>query len=367
MKKSFIGAALALCTSVSVLAVDARAQQVLVTRDTFGRPNAWEIAKNPRVMDEFAVHVAVQRFLLELEVLQCESTRPLSPTDRAICLSTVARAKTMVSDQIAKGGSGPTMQFDLGAVLYAQGENAKAAATLRDALTKFPNADGAHAAWLTYAFANSKLDRPDLECEGWDHYLAEEPNPGRRLVPTLNRAEANMRGHRLTEAIEDYRLVEQLAGTTIGTTETGVLAVWGLAIALDRQGDARGAAEQARIVSRMDPESPFRRKRAILDSDGVYFVPAYEKFWYLALAATEDAKQAGSAEESAREWAHVVALWNAYIEPAEKIEHPEAWNAIAIHHLAAAEKQLKAAEIRAKAEAKTKGTSKPPPTFQLIP
>jgi hypothetical protein len=165
----------------------------------------------------------------------------------------------------------------------------------------------------------------------------------------LNLAEANMRSHRLTEAIDGYREVEQLSAAMVaGSTETGVLAVWGLALALDRQGDARGAAEQARIVSRMDPEDLLRERRPVIDSSQVYFVPAYEKFWYLALAATEDAKQAGNAEASAKAWRHAVDLWEAYVEPAQKIDHPEGWNAIAIRHLAAAEKQLKTAEIAAK-------------------
>ncbi|MEO7111923.1 MAG: hypothetical protein ABI183_15880, partial [Polyangiaceae bacterium] len=231
------------------------------------------------------------------------------------------------------------------------------------ALAANPNAEGAHSAWLTYAFACSKLDRPDDERRGYETFLANEPNADKRAVPLLNLAEANMRSHRLTEAIEGYRDVEALSAAVLGGTETGVLAVWGLAVALDRQGDTRGAAEQARIVSRMDPESPLRLKRPIIDSDSVYFVPSYEKFWYLALAATEDAKQAGTAEESAREWTHTVALWRAYVEKAQAIQHPEAWNSVAIRHLAAAGKALKAAEIRAKAEGKTK---KPVPSFNIF-
>jgi tetratricopeptide (TPR) repeat protein len=354
MKKTFVGAALVLCTSVSVFAVDARAQQMLVTRDTFGRPSAWDIAKNPQLMDEFAVHVAAQRFLLEADEERCDASATKSNREKAFCDGTLARAQMLLNKAIDEGGKDPRLFFDLGAVLFTQGNNKDAALTLNDALTKFPNAEGAHSAWLTYAFANSKLDRPDEERRGYETFLADEPNANRRVVPLLNLAEANMRSHHLDEAIEGYREVESLSASVLGGTDTGVLAVWGLAISLDRQGDARGAAEQARIASRMDPESPLRLKRPIIDSDGVYFVPAYEKFWYLALAATEDAKQAGSAEVSAAEWSHAVDLWEAYIEPAQKIDHPEAWNAIAIRHLAAAEKQLKLAEIRAKAEAKNK-------------
>jgi len=357
MKKSFASAALALCASVSAFASDAGAQQTLVTRDTFGRPNAWELAKNPALMDDFAVHVTAQRILLQADEARCDANTSKSNTEKAFCDSTLARAQLLLKKAIGDGGKDPRLFFDLGAVLYAEGNSQDAASTLSDALTKFPNADGAHSAWLTYAFANSKLDRPDEERRGYETFLASEPNPNKRAVPLLNLAEANMRSHRLNEAIEGYREVESLSSSVLGGTETGVLAVWGLAISLDRQGDVRGAAEQARIVSRMDPENSLRLKRPIIDSDSVYFVPAYEKYWYLALAATEDAKQAGTAEESVYEWTHTVALWRSYVEKAQAIPHPEAWNSVAIRHLAAAEKALKAAEIRAKAEGKTKPAS----------
>ncbi len=359
MKKHFVSALFIFCIGVS--SSSARAQQTLVTRDTFGRPNAWEVAKDPKLIDEFAVHVQARRFLIEAEELrQADNGMDvISGEAKALRENTLARARAMLSEAIRKGENDPRLQFDLGEVLQQEDRNEAAAGVLEKALAQSPNADGAHSAWLTYAFANSKMDRPDDERRGYEKFLDAEPDPNRRAVPMLNLAEANMRSHRLTESIEGYREVEQLSASTPGSTETGVLAVWGLAIALDRQGDARGAAEQARMASRMDPENPLRLKRPIIDSSSVYFVPAYEKFWYLALAATEDAKQAANAEASARAWGHTVALWKAYVEPAQTIDQPEAWNSVAERHLAAAEKALKAAEIRAKAEAKTK---KPDPS-----
>jgi tetratricopeptide (TPR) repeat protein len=361
-----VSAALISCACVSAFAIDAGAQQTLVTRDTFGRPSAWDIAKNPQAMDAFAVHVTAQRFLLEADDLKHGGS--LSSPNEVLGNSMLGRAEVMLRTAIGKGETDPRLQFDLGEVLQEkEGRGEEAVSVLSGALAKFPNADGAHAAWLAYAFANSKLDRPDEERRGYETFLADEPNANKRVVPLLNLAEANMRSHRLDESIEGYRDVESLSAQALGATETGVLAVWGLAVALDRQGDARGAAEQARIASRMDPESPLRLKRPIIDSDGVFFVPTYERFWYLALAATEDAKQAGNAEASAKEWRHAVELWHSYIEPAQKVDHPEGWNSIAIRHLAAAEKQLKLAEIRAKAEAKTKKPVDVNLMFQNVP
>jgi tetratricopeptide (TPR) repeat protein len=334
---------------------DPVAKVELTTADTFGRPNAWDAAKNPELTDEFNIHVHVRRLLIAADD-ELHPDRGGLPNGEARANASTARARAiaMLTDAIHRGAKDPRLFFDLGETLYEEDHAAAAAEILGKTLAAHPTGDGAHSAWLTYAFANSKLDRPDEERHAYEMFLANEPTPSRREIPLLNLAEANMRAHRLSEAIDGYREVEQLSATTTGSTDTGILAVWGLAIALDRQGDARGAAEQARIVSRMDPEDELRQQRPIIDSKNVYFVPAYEKFWYLALAATEDAKQTSSPAASLKAWAHAVTLWEAYVEPAQKIAHPEGWNAIALRHLAVAQKQLKAAEIAAKADAKKK-------------
>jgi hypothetical protein len=351
LKAFAAGLAIFACT----FAVDASAQQLSQASDTFGRPNVWDAAKNPELTGEFALHVSAQRMLADAdEDLHPDTGGLAGPQARMRAKTTRASVIIMLTDAIQRGAKDPRLFFDLGEALYEEDHDAAAADVLGRALAAHPTGDGAHSAWLTYAFANSKLDVPEEERRAYEMFLSDEPSPTRRAVPLLNLAEANMRSHRLAEAIDGYREVEQLSATVSGATETGILAVWGLALALDRQGDARGAAEQARIVSRMDPEDTLRQRRPVIDSSQVYFVPAYEKFWYLALAATEDAKQAGSAEASVKAWGHAVALWEAYVEPAQKIDHPEAWNSIAIRHLAAAEKQLKTAEIAAKAEAKKK-------------
>ena len=353
---------------MSTISVDARAQQQLITSDTLGRPNAWDIAKNPKLVDDFAVHVTARRLLIEADdIMRPDAGVGNLRGSEGLKDTMLARARAMLTDAIKNGSTDPQLRFDLGEVLQQEKRSEAAADVLRDALTKFPAADGAHTAWLTYAFANSRLDQPQEERRGYEEFLASEPNPNRRDIPLLNLAEANMRDHRLSEAIAGYRDVENLSTAILGGPTTGVLAVWGLAIALDRQGDARGAAEQARIVSRMDPEIPLRLKRQILDSDDVYFVPSYEKFWYLALAQTEDAKQALTAEESVQKWGRTVVLWESYLEPAQTIEKPEAWNAVALRHLAAAENALKAAEIRLKAEPKTPKPADPLNIFYTRP
>ena len=136
--------------------------------------------------------------------------------------------------------------------------------------------------------------------------------------------------------------------------------VWGLAIALDRLGDARGAAEQARLASQLDPEDKARLVRPVIGNrNEVFFVPDYERYWYLALGSTEDAKTSTNAHNAAFYWARAVTLWKAYLTPAENALHPEGWNAVAKAHLANAERQLKITSEKAKKEPKP---APPPPS-----
>ncbi|MEO8875053.1 MAG: tetratricopeptide repeat protein [Polyangiaceae bacterium] len=340
----------------STLSTDAGAQQSVETHDTFGTPNVWDIAKKPAIREDFVVHVLARRLLFQADQI-LHPDMLVSTGEKGQADNLLSRASLLLSEAIRAGSTDPRLRFDLGEVQYLQKDYRGTYDTLQKALRDFPNGDGAHAAWLTYAFACSMLDRPDEEGAAYDKFLRDEVTPQRRAVPLLNLAEANMRGHRLREAVEGYREVEQLSAMLAnGSSETGVLAVWGLAIALDREGDFRGAAEQARIVSRMDPETPISNRRMVLDGPGVYFVPAYERFWYQALATTEDAKQASSATLAAKEWGRVVVLWKAYLEPAEQIAHPEEWNSVAKTHLVYAEKQLKSAVDRVKREPAPKKT-----------
>jgi len=59
-----------------------------------------------------------------------------------------------------------------------------------------------------------------------------------------------------------------------------VLALWGVAVALDRLGERTLALEQARRALTQD-----RAPLAVLRQNGVFFVPAHERFYYEALGA----------------------------------------------------------------------------------
>lgn len=321
-------------------------------------PNGWERAKDPMASHDWIVHVQVRRMM----------TEPLAGIDGDVFPdhgssyrdAQYARALLALNDAFRRGSRDPLLRLDLGELLSLQERYKDAAEVLAHVLAEAPSVPGAHNAWLSLAFAYAHLDDPVNEAHAYETYLRDEEESRDRTVATLNLAEANMRLHRLPEAIEGYREVETTAGKD--PSRTSVLAVWGLAIALDRLGDTRGAAEQAKLATTLDPEDRDRLVRPVIgDATTVFFVPPYERYWYLALGSTEDAKKADSARDAAFYWGRAVTLWKTYLAPAESIAHPEAWNSIAKAHLATAEKQLKLTTERARKEPK-----RPPSRYPLV-
>ncbi|MEO7108982.1 MAG: hypothetical protein ABI183_00975, partial [Polyangiaceae bacterium] len=124
MKRFFVSAGFILCAAVSAFAIDADAQQTLVTRDTFGRPNAWDLAMDPTLMGDFEVHVSARRLLLQADELRCgRSNGSKSSVDEAMCDNVFARATLLLTKAISKGGKDPRLQFDLGEVLQQEDRN----------------------------------------------------------------------------------------------------------------------------------------------------------------------------------------------------------------------------------------------------
>jgi hypothetical protein len=133
------------------------------------------------------------------------------------------------------------------------------------------------------------------------------------------------------------------------------LATWGLAVALDRSGDPMGGAAAARQATQIDqrirlygpPGTPDHGWRFIGDTERVFFVPAYERYWYLALGYTEDAKQAPDARRASRDWATTEYLWGKYVSQAASDDR---WLPLAKAHLDRAHAERVSAEARAKTQ-----------------
>lgn len=106
-----------------------------------------------------------------------------------------------------------------------------------------------------------------------------------RAVVAANEAECQMTLGRLSQALDGYRRALRLAPGSLGGR-------WGLAVALDRQGRTREALAMARAARAGDP------KLTALVGPGVFFVPAVEVEYYLAMAALAS----GDERDAALHW-----------------------------------------------------------------
>lgn len=299
-------------------------------------PSSWEIAKDPKVRSAWETHLDYERNIAADEVIKGIGKIPLVDGNLY-----VERARGALEDADARHSSDPRLVFDLGLCYERLGRHLDAADVLGDALARWPDHPAAEDGWLHYAFANAHLERPAEERRAYERYLAIATEASRRLVPTLNMAEADMRAGDLAAAVDGYRAVLRDAAGLPNlpwNAQTSKLATWGLAVALDRQGDLFGAARVAKQATAMDPPPPRTRSyalaaplndTAIMDATSVFFVPAYERMWYLALGETELAKAETDPRRALEHWRHTEKLWGLYIAGAHGAKTPDRWLAMA--------------------------------------
>lgn len=135
----------------------------------------------------------------------------------------------------------------------------------------------------------------------------------------LNLAENTMMVGDLESAIASYRMASELARDS---PVTRVLALWGLALALDRSGDSREALRTARRAIQGDPfpsdeprlgiDHAAHGPMAILHSQLVFFEPAYEVHAYdgIGWEAMAGAASGADREELLR---RARLAWTAYL------------------------------------------------------
>jgi tetratricopeptide (TPR) repeat protein len=269
-------------------------------------PNAWDAAKDPAARERYAVHIAVR------EAIAMERHSSIPAGSHRVALD---RARLMLEQAHAEQSPDAVLRFDLGEVYSLQQHYQRVIDVLEPALQMAPDHPAALDAFVALANAYAQLDRSLEERDVYERYLARTTDDRSRAIAILNMAEADMHLGNLTEAVAGYREAIQLAAALPNIIEledsTGALAVWGLAVALDRSGDVSGGAVQARLATQLDPGM-----RIIKSGRNVFFVPAYERKWYLALGYTEEAKLTKSSRDAAAAWAKVEAQWTDYVAQA---------------------------------------------------
>jgi tetratricopeptide (TPR) repeat protein len=106
--------------------------------------------------------------------------------------------------------------------------------------------------------------------EAYDRALALRLDTGSRSTLLANLAEVTM----MSEDLERARSLYEQA-VLEGSREERVLALWGLAVALDRSGEAGESMERAKQALRED-----QRPMGVLKQSRVFFVPPHEAHYY---------------------------------------------------------------------------------------
>lgn len=281
-------------------------------------PSVWEIAKQPELRQVHQIHVAVQRLLAPAQLSSFDS-----PHHRLLLQE---RARALLEEAGAEQSPHVILRYDLGAVYGVLNHHEAAARVLRSALAMAPDHPASEDARLTIALAYAKLNKPEEERAAYVDYLERATFGRARVTATLNLAECEMRLGHLEEAIAGYRDAIAMANANPSAGEIGLLAQWGLAVALDRFGDTAGARSAAKWATESD------HPRIIENTDTVFFVPEYERSWYLGLREIARAEAATTPDEALQHWRRADAIWGHYVDKASAPGVHDPWIARARAH-----------------------------------
>jgi hypothetical protein len=136
-----------------------------------------------------------------------------------------------------------------------------------------------------------------------------------------------------------------------------VLTLWDLAVALDRSGDPGGALETAAKASATmvitSNQTQQLRGRTIIappargGDPSVFFVPEWQREWYLALGSSAAARGVRDARDAQALWADAEGHWDVYIAGSSAAGANDPWLAVARVRRDQVHAQRVAAEKRA--------------------
>ncbi len=249
----------------------------------------WDLAKNPDAFAQRRQHLAIERHIDLYDELDGE-------------VSLIARASSADAKEAARsltdawhGPKDEWLKFDDAWVAMRREDYARAVAILEPLTKQVSGTMFAQEVWMKLAESYVRLERTKDEIHAYDEVLARSMTDGQRATPLMNQGEALMRDGDANAALEQFREVARL--TT--AADIGLLVQWDIALALDRSGDFGGALQASLTAVRMS-------KAAVLVllpiNTLVYFVPAYERDWYLALAEAALALDATKPRTVAEHW-----------------------------------------------------------------
>jgi tetratricopeptide (TPR) repeat protein len=287
-------------------------------------PNAWDIARDPDARERWSLHVRVERML---SPTRSDDVAVADPRLDAELRLEAARAMLEKGD--AAHSPDVRLRFDLGIVYYELGDRQggildlfqKAVDILAPAVDAAPDEPSATEAFGVLVLAYAKMNRPRDELATWLRYIPLIADDRARVGSMMNMGEAEMRLGHVDDALATFREVLRLCGELPNSGNIGstyVLSLWDVAIALDRSGDPGEALDTAAKASRMkvlDSRGNLSTGAALIARDpSVFFVPAWELEWYLALGASAEARDAKDVRDAAEHWALAAQHWDTYVE-----------------------------------------------------
>lgn len=294
----------------------ALACSLLATQLATAAPTVWDRVKTPELARANELFALAERSRVPAEDA-FDDMRMLLPSATSEELERQLNARAAALITIAEGHrlGDPRLLYLLGDALV-KADRAyldEGRRRLEEALERAPDSPLAGDAWFMLGVARGKLGDHAAERDAFSQALEHEWDPELRANIISNRAESTMASGHLALAIQDYRLALRLSRSAV----TQALAMWGLAVATERDGDLPRALDLARHAAAHRFGPPHNALVAI-DLPSVYFTPHYERHYYRALAtmARADAEPDKTAARLALQTAS--RLWSLYLEGAER-------------------------------------------------
>ncbi|MDI1445102.1 hypothetical protein [Polyangium sp. 6x1] len=300
--------------------VAALAASLPLAREALAAPSVWTQARDPAAASRASLLEEADQFLLKHDLAQNESMFDASPAVDLLRMRDVylLEAKKRLDQAGGAESPDPRVRLRLGHVLRRLGQDrsppnpGRLDEAIRVLLTvahgSAPPAITSNA-WNELAIAYAVLGKRDQEVHAYGEALAHEPLGHHRAVLFANRAESYMGMGRLDDAIQGYR--EALRSLLpIEMFQYGVTALWGLAVATDRDGDLDGALASIALARAYDRDD---RK---IHEPSWFFSPPHDEAWYEALGAWSTARSSDLGAVRAEAYTRAIDAWEAYLERA---------------------------------------------------
>jgi tetratricopeptide (TPR) repeat protein len=269
------------------------------------RPTLWERVRRPAAVKEAWLLAGMERTLDAREL----SFREPSVT-RDIARAAVAMADVSGIDSPADPRLACLMAE---AIIIADfGRERDARRLLERALETLPPGSLRADALRRLGVVLAGLAEPRRSRDAYAEALELEISPRERANLYYNRAEASLELDELEVAQADYRRAIELASDP----DVFALARYGLAVALERLGDLPAALTEFDAAAAVSLPFPAYSAPDPLDLPGVFFVPAYERYYIEALRAMARLRHADSRPELLVESAVALQAWDAYLAAA---------------------------------------------------